>query len=240
MSRRCILVVEDDKAIARGVVDALKAHGYSTIEAVEAREGLRLAIEANVDLILLDVMLPHGDGFAILESVRAARPTLPVIMVTARGAEDDRLRGLHNGADDYLIKPFGVRELMARVEAVLRRSAERPVDVGPLRIGSLVVDFETRRISRDGSDESGSGSLSHREADLLRYLAANPNRAISRDELLHRVWGLDPNGLETRTVDMHMARLREKIGHLPDGSPAIVTVRGKGYLLARTVVSEKS
>jgi DNA-binding response OmpR family regulator len=238
MSRRCVLVIEDDKAIRRGVVDALKAHGYDPIEAVEARTGLKSAIESNIDLILLDVMLPHGDGFSILGQVRKARPTLPVIMVTARGSEDDRIRGLENGADDYIVKPFGVRELIARVEAVLRRSAERPVDVGRLQIGSLVVEFETRTIRRNGSEECGS--LSHREADLLRYLAANPNRAIARDELLHRVWGLDPSGLETRTIDMHMARLREKIGNLPDGSPAIVTVRGKGYMLARAVETRLS
>lgn len=238
MSRRSILVIEDDKAIRRGIVDTLAARGFETLEADEARMGLKLAVESTIDLVLLDVMLPHGDGFDILQAIRKARPSLPIIMVTARGAESDRVRGLEGGADDYIIKPFGVRELMARVDAVLRRSAERPIDVHELCIGERTIDFAKQMItSRNGDDPC---ALSRRECDLLRYLVTNPSRAVARDELLQHVWGLDPNGIETRTVDMHMARLRAKLGTLPDGSPVVQTIRGKGYMLAPRLAPEVS
>ena len=199
--------------------------------------------------------MPGRDGFSILEELRQAKPTLPVIMVTARGAENDRIRGLNHGADDYVVKPFSALELLARVEAVLRRSPERPSDVRTLRCNGCVIDLDRREVhepapvragpssapsktvrahAADGlEDEPARISLSEREADILRYLAANRTRAVDRDELLQRVWGLDPTNIETRTVDMHIARLREKIGeHM------IETVRGKGYMLARDVKAE--
>jgi len=181
---------------------------------------------------LLDVMLPGRDGFSILEDLRAARPTLPVIMVTARGKEDDRVRGLVGGADDYVIKPFSARELLARVEAVLRRSPERPSDVQRLRIGNVIVRLDRGEVTEG---VTCSATLSQRETGILRYLASNASRAISRDELLHRVWGLDPRGVETRTVDMHIARLRDKLAGGNGSVEAIMTVRGKGYMLSRDV-----
>ncbi len=233
MSHPTVLVIEDDTAIRRGLVDALQYAGYAVLEAADGRSGAALAIEATIDLVLLDVMLPGRDGFSILDDLRRARPTLPVIMVTARGGEEDRVRGLVSGADDYVIKPFSARELLARVEAVLRRSPERPSDVRSLRLGNTIVRLDRGEIVEGGAARA---TLSQRECGILRYLAANAGRAIARDELPHRVWGIDPRGVETRTVDMHVARLRDKLAvSAGDEDEFIQTVRGKGYMLASAV-----
>lgn len=222
MGKQQILVVEDDAAIRQGIVDALEFDGYQTLEAADGRKGFEMAVSVDCDLILLDLVLPGRDGFEILEEVRATRPTLPVIILTARGEEPDRVRGLRMGADDYVVKPFSVKELLARVEAVLRRSPERPSDVCEVKLPDGVVDLARREVSfEDGS----RADLSEREAELLRYLVTNAGRAVSREELLSRVWRINPGRVETRTVDMHIARLREKVrGDL------ILTVRGKGYV----------
>lgn len=227
-----VLVVEDDAAIRRGLVDALRFAGYSTIECDNGPSAADLAVESAVDLVLLDVMLPGCDGFSVLQTLRETQPTLPVIMVTARGTEEDRVRGLTKGADDYVVKPFSAKELLARVEAVLRRSPERPSDVASLVVSGLRIDLGRREIT-NGTGESCA--LSDREAAILRYLAANRDRAVDRDELLHRVWGLNPRGLQTRTVDMQIARLREKLQAGAGGVDVILTVRGKGYMLAEAV-----
>ena len=228
MSQRVILVVEDDPAIRRGLVDALEFAGYATLACADGKEGLERALSAALDLVILDVILPERSGIEILEEVRRCRPTLPVILVTARGAEPDRVLGLQSGADDYVVKPFSARELLARVEAVLRRSAERPLDLDEVVVAGRKIDFQRREVHLpDGTRQQ----LSERETEVLRYLAANPNRAIARAELLRSVWGLDPNGLHTRTVDMHVARLREKIADDPSNPAIIATVRGKGYML---------
>lgn len=229
MSARTVLVVEDDAAIRRGLVDALRFAGYEVRDAADGRAGLDLALAASPDLVLLDVILPKLDGFAVLEALRRARPTMPVILVTARGSEPDRVHGLRGGADDYVVKPFSATELLARVEAVLRRSASRPQPVAALDVAGRRVDFERREVRVDGG---APRALSEKEAEILRYLAENPGRAISRDELLRSVWGLDPRGVTTRTVDMHVARLREKLGDDPVAPSVIATVRAKGYMLA--------
>jgi DNA-binding response OmpR family regulator len=224
MAKRVVLVVEDDTSIRRGIVDTLAAGGYGTLESGDGDEGLELALSCDPDLVLIDIMLPRRDGYSLLEEIRKSKPALPAIMVTARGAESDRVRGLKTGADDYVVKPFSALELLARVEAVLRRSAERPQTVGSLELGDRTVDLERREVSlADGSTRE----ISIKEAELLQYLAASRGRAVSRDELLQRVWGLDPRGVTTRTIDMHIARLREKLGD----ETAIRTVRGKGYML---------
>lgn len=227
---RSVLVVEDDPSIRRGLVDALRFAGYAVTDAADGKSGLDLALGMAPDLVLLDVILPKMDGFAVLAELRRARPELPVILVTARGAEPDRVHGLKGGADDYVVKPFSATELLARVEAVLRRSASRPLDVAVARFGDRTVDFERREIRGAGG---APVPLSEKECELLRYLARNAGRAVSRDELLQNVWGLDPRGVETRTVDMHVARLREKLGDDPDDPKAIATVRGKGYMAAK-------
>jgi DNA-binding response OmpR family regulator len=232
MSRRRVLVIEDDPAIRRGVVDALAFAGYDTLEASEGVSGRCAALDAEFDLLLLDLVLPGRDGLEILREVRAARPTLPVIVLTARGSEDDRVRGLGLGSDDYVVKPFGVRELLARIEAVLRRSPERPSAARRLEFDGGTADLERREVRFDDGERA---ELSEREHQLLQYLACHPGRAISREEILARVWGLDPSGISTRTIDMHVARLREKLRDDPERPRVVLTVRGRGYMLGAGV-----
>lgn len=230
MSLGTLLLVEDDDAIRRGVGDALRYTGYTVHEAADGRAGLDLCLSVDADLVLLDIMMPKMDGLEVLEELRKARPSMPVIFLTARGEESDRVKGLRLGADDYVVKPFGVEELVARVEAVLRRSAERPSVTPTLEISGRMIDFERREATlADGSTHA----LSAREAEVLQFLAANRGRAVSREELLQKVWGFDPRGTHTRTVDMTIARLREHLGDDPTAPSVIRTVRGKGYTLAR-------
>lgn len=228
MPARSVLVVEDDAAIRRGLVDTLAAGGYRALEAADGEAGLKLALEAEPAAILIDVMLPGMDGFELLEKLRRSRPALPVLMVTARGAEEDRVHGLKAGADDYIVKPFSALELLARVEAVLRRSAERAVTNGTLEAGETRIDLESREVRLPDGE---TREISLKEAELLQYLASRRGHAISRDELLQHVWGLDPKGVMTRTIDMHVARLRKTLGDDPNDARIIRTVRGKGYML---------
>jgi DNA-binding response OmpR family regulator len=226
---RTILVVEDDAAIRRGVVDALKHEGYTVFEAADGETGLRNALQVDCDLVLLDLALPKISGLDILKEVRRVRPTLPVIILTAMGAEKDRVAGLRLGADDYVVKPFSVAELSARVEAVIRRSPERPADLHDYAFPGGIADLARCEVRYE---DGGRTELSERERELLRYLVVNPGRAISRDEILQRVWRIDPRGLSTRTIDMHVARLREKLRDSGDDPRILLTVRGKGYMLA--------
>jgi len=228
MSIGTVLVVEDDAPIRRGLVDALRFAGYALLEAENGAQGLELALRTQPDLILLDVAMPELDGFEVLQRVRETHPGLPVIMLTARGSEEDRVRGLRKGADDYVVKPFSTSELLARVEAVLRRSAERPQGVSSITVAGREFDFERREVLLPDGERV---PLTEREAELLRYLASNPGRAIARDELLRCVWGIDPRGVQTRTVDMHVARLRESLKDDPNDAQVVCTVRGKGYML---------
>lgn len=228
MSPRRILVVEDDSAIRRGITDALTFSGYEVLQSGHGVEGQKMAVSYAIDLLLLDVVLPGVSGFEILKAVRSARPTLPVILLTARGEEADKVNGLRLGADDYVVKPFSVRELIARVEAVLRRSPERPSTVELVPIPEGTVDLARREVR---FKEGARVELSEREVELLRYLAMNPGRAISRDEILMRVWRLDPKFLETRTIDMHIANLRAKVRDVAAEPKVVLTVRGKGYML---------
>src|SRR6476659_4798498 len=179
MPRR-ILVIEDDNAIRRGIVDALRFKGYHPIEAANGKDGMNLAQGIDCDLVLLDLVLPGPGGLEILAAVRAARPTLPVIILTAKGEEDDRVAGLAGGADDYVVKPFSVKELLARVEAVLRRSPERPTDLTTVAFPGGVADLKRAEVRF--ADESRV-ELSEREIELLRYLAQNAGRVVSRDEI---------------------------------------------------------
>lgn len=228
--QRHILVVEDDAAIRQGILDALTFAGYATFEAPDGVEGKRMADECDVDLVLLDLVMPGCGGLEVLQHIRAESPTLPVVILTAMGDESDRVKGLKLGADDYVVKPFSVRELIARVEAVLRRSPERPRAVSTIKANGATIDFERCEVRFDDGERS---DLSERELELLQYLTANPGRAVSRDEILQRVWRLNPSGVQTRTIDMHIARLREK---LRDGAEPklLLTVRGKGYMFGQT------
>ena len=227
--KKRVLVVEDDKAIRRGIVDALTFAGYEVFEAADGNAGKRMAVRVGYDLMLLDLVLPGPGGLEILAELRTCRPATPVIILTARGAEPDRVKGLQLGADDYVVKPFSIKELLARIEAVLRRSPERGTDLKRVAFPGGVADLERHELRFDDGTQT---ELSEREMDLLRYLAGHAGRAIAREEILRRVWRIDPDRIETRTIDMHIARLREKLrDHAAD--PAIIrTVRGKGYMFA--------
>ncbi len=224
---RVVLTIEDDEAIRRGIRDALAFAGYDVLEAADGDRGLEMAVHREYDLLLLDLVLPGNSGLEILAQLRTVRPTQPVIILTALGQEADRVAGLKMGADDYVVKPFSVKELLARVEAVLRRSAERPSDLQEISLPGGRADLARQEIC---FDDGHTCELSAREIDLLRYLAQNAGRAISRDELLANVWLINPHNVSTRTIDMHVARLREKLRDDPHDPAVIKTVRGKGYV----------
>lgn len=229
MAKAKIVVVEDEQPIRRGVSDVLRASGYEVVEAADGEAGLQEAVRLGVQLVLLDLLMPKRDGLSVLSELRKFRPSLPVIILTARGTEDDRVRGLKMGADDYVVKPFSARELLARVEAVLRRSVDRPAEVQGARFGRAVVDFQRREVRWS---EKERGELSETETAILSFLVAQRTRAVSREELLTRVWGIGPQGIETRTIDMHIARLRAKLRDPAgtDTAEAILTVRAQGYM----------
>jgi DNA-binding response OmpR family regulator len=224
-----IVVIEDEQAIRRGVSDLLRTCGYEVAEAADGLKGLQEASRPGVDLVLLDLLLPRKDGLEVLQELRRLRCSVPVIILTARGTEDDRVRGLMLGADDYVVKPFAARELKARVEAVLRRSMGRPADIQGARLGRAIIDLERREVRWS---ERERAELSETETAILTFLIAHRKRAVSRDELLSRVWGIEPTGLETRTIDMHIARLRTKLRDPSgrDGPEAVLTVRSHGYM----------
>ncbi|MGL4423786.1 MAG: response regulator transcription factor [Gemmataceae bacterium] len=229
MPKARIVVVEDGPAIRRGVADALRLSGYDVTEAADGNTGLQESLSDGVDLVLLDLLLPFRDGFSVLSELRKKQPTRPVIILTARGDEDDRVRGLTMGADDYVLKPFSARELLARVEAVLRRTRKPTPAIVQVTLGTGMVDFARRELKWANGERA---ELSETEIGLLKYLLENPDRAVSREELLSRVWGIGTAGLETRTVDMHIARLRAKLRDPdnPDQPEAILTVRSCGYM----------
>ncbi len=217
-----ILTVEDDPSIRRGILHSLRFNGFDVAEAGDGTTGLELAQKLDYDLLLLDLVLPGVEGLEILRAVRRQSSHVPVIILTARGDEEDRVRGLELGADDYVVKPFSVRELLARIEAVLRRSPSRPAEPLQLPIPGGVLDLGQRALLFEGEEPS---PLSEREATLLAYLVRHAGRAVSRDELLARVWHLNPEAISTRTVDMHIVRLREKLRD----AARISTVWGRGY-----------
>jgi DNA-binding response OmpR family regulator len=224
MNLTTVLVVEDDEAVRRGIVDALQGCGYQTLEARDGVEGIDMGLRANYQLMLLDMVMPRSNGLEVLGALKKERAGQPVIILSARGEEADRVRGLQGGADDYVVKPFSVKELIARVEAVLRRSCERRVAVDECAFGGGVIDFShgVLRFSDGNTVE-----LSTKEIELLRYLLRAEGRAVSREELLRHVWHLEARVMETRTIDMHIAHLRTKLGDAEQSM--IVTVRGKGY-----------
>ncbi|MEE9391283.1 MAG: response regulator transcription factor [Planctomycetota bacterium] len=227
MSSARIHVVEDDAAVRRGLVDALQYAQYGVTSSEDGEAGLHAALHADIDLLLLDLMMPKRDGFSVLEELRRVRPTLPVIILTARGAEEDRVRGLESGADDYVVKPFSARELLARVEAVLRRSPQRSVSIGRVTTLGVTIDLDRQEVIRE---DGSRANLGDRDREILRHLMSRPDAVVSRDELLDAVWGFDPRGVHTRSVDMAVARLRERLG--AKGAEIIETVRGQGYRLA--------
>ena len=221
MTRR-ILVVEDDEALGWMLCDNLRFEGFEVRLATDGNLALGAAREYAPDLIILDVMLPGRDGFELVGLLRQGGAT-PIIMLTARSQKSDKLKGLQLGADDYVTKPFDVEELMARVQAVLRRSSPEVVQVA---LGMVAIDFRQRTVRR-GREEV---HLTHREFELLRYLAERQGRVVSRDELLREVWGYPDTPL-TRSVDNAIARLRKKIEPDPGRPRFIHTVHGDGYTI---------
>jgi DNA-binding response OmpR family regulator len=220
--KRAILVVEDEAAICNGLCDVLAYHGHVPTGVASGEEGLQHALGGQYALVLLDVMLPGMNGFEVCRELRAQRPEQAILMLTARGAEDDVLEGFRCGADDYVTKPFSVAELMARVEALLRRAGcFAPPAVGPFEFGAWRVD----PAARTAAGTHGTVELTGREVALLALFARERGRIVGRRRLLVEVWGLQHvEQIQTRTVDMHIAKLRKKI------APAeIETVRGEGY-----------
>lgn len=227
---KTVLIVEDERAIVEILKFNLKREGYETVEALDGEAGLRLALEGDPDLILLDVMLPKMNGFDICAEIRRAGKVTPVIMLTAREEETDKIFGLEAGADDYITKPFSMRELMARVKANIRR---RDLDYGVrpkgelLRAGALTVDPAAFTVTKDASPVE----LTQKEFDLLLYLIRERGRVFTREDLMQKVWNYDYFG-DMRTVDVTVRRLREKIENDPGKPELILTKRGVGYYFA--------
>ncbi len=221
-----ILVVEDDPSLAMGLIHNLKFEGFDVILAPDGEKGLRLACDELPDLIILDVGLPVMDGFEVLAELRRAGLEMQVLMLTARGADEDKVRGLGLGADDYVTKPFSVRELVARINAALRRVRRERAALAarPLRFGDVTIDPAARTVCKGGVDKQ----LSSREFDLLLHLARNPDRAFTREEILKAVWGWDYDGTD-RTVDNFIRALRAALEDDPSAPRHIRTVFGIGY-----------
>lgn len=219
-----ILIVEDDPAILNGLIDVLLFNGYAADGVDDGGAGLDTALNGAYDLVLLDVMLPTMDGFSICSALRSKKPTQPIIMITAKGAEDDVVTGFKAGADDYVNKPFSLRELMVRVEAVLRRSGKH---MGDEQVHCGEITFHGQTLQATCGDQIQE--LTRREMDIIVYLHRHQHRIVSKKELLTEVWHYADADIETRTVDIHMLKLRKKIALLDEDAALIETVRGEGY-----------
>ena len=219
-----ILVVEDDPAILNGLLDVLVFNGYEADGVADGGEGLEAAVDRAYDLVLLDVMLPTLDGFSICRQVREQKPQQPIIMITAKGAEEDVVTGFKSGADDYIPKPFSLRELMVRVEAVLRRSGK---PLGDEQIEQHGIRFDGQNLIAALDDRTQE--LTRKEMDIIIYLFRHQTRIVPKNELLTEVWHYADAGIETRTVDIHMQKLRKKIAALNPDLHLIRTIRGEGY-----------
>lgn len=220
-----VLLVEDEEALRMTVGDRLRSDGYIVDCAADGDEAFEKATHLPFDLIILDIMLPKRDGFAVCRDIRQAGLITPVLMLTARGQTQDKVSGLKIGADDYVTKPFDMQELMARVEALLRRAPSRPaMQLGSFQFGSVHVNLRGTEVTRDGKPVN----LSAREFQLLRYFVEHAGATVSRDKLLKEVWGYSADTF-TRTVDVHVASLRQKLEADPKQPKYILTIQGLGY-----------
>jgi two-component system alkaline phosphatase synthesis response regulator PhoP len=219
-----ILIVEDEPNMVAGLRDNFEFEGYEVITAPDGVAGLERALSETPDLVILDVMMPRMSGLDVCKQLKAKRPTLPIIMLTARGQEVDKVVGLELGADDYVTKPFSIRELLARVKAVLRRSTTAPKEQESFSFGEVEVNLKSCQVSRAGKELD----FSSKEFELLKYFLCHPGEALSRDRLLEEVWGYD-RFPTTRTVDAHIVRLRQKVEPRPEEPRFILTVHGTGY-----------
>jgi DNA-binding response OmpR family regulator len=222
-----ILVIEDEPDMQFILTDNLRAEGYQVEAVARGREGIAQALSGNFELILLDLMLPDINGIEVCKAIRAQDRDTPIVVLTAKGEEIDKVVGLEVGADDYVTKPFGMREFLARVKAALRRSGRlQGQSLKEARIGDARIDFTTRELSR-GKEK---GKLTRYETDLLRFLTENRGQVVSRKRILEEVWG-SPEMEGSRIVDNYVARLRAKIEKLPDSPKHILTLHGSGYKL---------
>jgi len=219
-----ILVVEDEPNMVAGLRDNFEFEGYQVITARDGVEGLQRALDESPDLVVLDVMMPRMSGLEVCKQLRAKRGSIPIIMLTARGQEVDKVVGLELGADDYVTKPFSIRELLARVKAVLRRTSVVPKDQDRRSFGEVEVDLRKCRVLKSGK----AIDISSKEFELLKYFIVHSGETLSRDRLLEDVWGYD-NYPTTRTVDTHLVRLRQKLEPNPDQPQYFLTVHGTGY-----------
>jgi DNA-binding response OmpR family regulator len=219
-----ILVVEDEPKMVAGLRDNFEFEGYEVITAADGVEGLQRALDETPDLVVLDVMMPRLSGLEVCKQLRAQRGSIPIIMLTARGQEVDKVVGLELGADDYVTKPFSIRELLARVKAVLRRTAVAPHNQDQHSFGDVEVDLRRCRVLRSGK----AIDISSKEFELLKYFVCHSGEILSRDRLLEEVWGYE-NYPTTRTVDTHLVRLRQKLEPDPEQPQYFLTVHGTGY-----------
>src|SRR5947199_7208943 len=219
-----ILVIEDEPQMLLGLRDNLELEGYEVVTASDGEDGLAKAISSAPDLVILDITLPRKNGFEVCRELRARANPTPVVMLTARSQETEKVLGLELGADDYVTKPFSITELLARVRAVLRRAGGRPSGLETCRIGDIEIDFRTHQAHRGGQRID----FTAREFDLLRYLVAHTGQVVTREPLLHHVWGYEESPT-TRTIDNFVAKLRQKIEKLPHEPEHILTVHGAGY-----------
>ncbi|HWW62663.1 MAG TPA: response regulator transcription factor [Thermoanaerobaculia bacterium] len=223
-----ILIVEDERSLREALIDLLGRRGFEVDAAADGISAVARGEQSDIDLVLLDLALPRLDGVEVCRRLRMARPALPILILTARGSEEDRVRGLEAGADDYLTKPFGSAELLARIEALRRRASIAPADAERVDIDDCHLDLGRCQAHRNGD----AIALTAREVGILRWLHRHRARAVSRVELLQTVWGAPASTadeLETRTVDMTIANLRQKIEREPTQPRIIVTVKGIGY-----------
>ncbi len=219
-----ILIVEDEPNMVSGLRDNFEFEGYEVITAEDGVSGLDRALRESPDLVLLDVMMPRMSGLDVCKQLKAKRPSVPVIMLTARGQEVDKVVGLELGADDYVTKPFSIRELLARVKAVLRRARALPKEQEKYAFGDVEVNLKSCQVSKQGRQMD----FSAKEFDLLKYFLCHSGETLSRDRLLEDVWGYD-HFPTTRTVDAHIVRLRQKLEPRPEEPRFILTVHGTGY-----------
>jgi DNA-binding response OmpR family regulator len=219
-----ILIVEDEPNMVAGLRDNFEYEGYEVITANDGVAGLERALTDSPDLLVLDVMMPRMSGLDVCKQLKAKRPSIPIIMLTARGQEVDKVVGLELGADDYVTKPFSIRELLARVKAVLRRAQTAPKDQEQYKFGDVEVNLRSCQVSRKGKPLE----FSSKEFELLKFFLSHSGEAISRDRLLEEVWGYD-RFPTTRTVDAHIVRLRQKLEPKPEDPQFILTVHGLGY-----------
>ncbi|MBK7875352.1 MAG: response regulator transcription factor [Planctomycetes bacterium] len=227
-----VLVVEDEEPLRLALCDALRAEGFEVLEAEDGDAGLKLALSEGPELVLLDLMLPKRDGFSVLKALRQDRLAAAVIILSARGEEWDRVQGFEYGADDYVVKPFSMKELLLRIRAVVQRSEGRAPGVaqpdGKARVGKALVDFAAYTVEK-GRERHG---LSRKELELLRFFLARDGKVLSRDVILEEVWGADEFPT-TRTIDMHVVKLRRKLEDDPEAPRHIVTVHGVGYRFSK-------